>query len=227
MMILVLMGWWAVPLLTIFLFVILSALHFGLGETHSDSLQEMVRSALSGSMVVWVPALFQPVEFTQLLLWVVPDGKWPESVLFHPIVRGFLGSLLTLVVVMAFLASPVVGLRTVGFLILFALAPPLISFIVYFCGWHSVTELMRLAQQADPKDPWAGLGRVFLEAAPLSLLAVGFIALGWWMWASEQALTPGLIQTVFIGLSIVAVPHILLHWIATKWNINPYLEVGQ
>lgn len=218
-------GWWLAPLLTVTGFVALSAFHFGTAEGQPGSPGGLARSALLGGMVVWVPALTQPAEFTRLLTWVVPGGRWPDYILFDPAVRMFLAALLPVAVASAFAASPRCGVRVVTFAAVFAVAPPLVGFTLYFCGWHSGVELYRLARQANPRSVWSGLARVVREAAPLATLAVLMIAAGGWAVSDGLPLIHGLVQTVFIGLSVVAVPHMLLHWVATRRDVNPFAEV--
>ncbi len=219
-----LVGWWFLPLVTVCGFVTLSAVHFGTTEAEPGSPGGLARTALQGGMVVWVPSLFQPAEFTRLLSWVVPQGQWPEDILFHTPVRVGLSVLLVVVIGLAAASSRRTGLRVLVFAALFAVAPPLVSFTAYFCGWHSTTEFLRLARQAEPADPRRGLLRVVREAAPLAGLAVLFVIMGWWVWASHLPLTSGLVQTVFVGLSVVAVPHMLLHWMSERRGLNPFAE---
>lgn len=221
---LVAVGWWLAPLLTVAGFVALSAFHFGTAEGQPGSPGGLARSALLGGMVVWVPALVQPAEFTRLLTWVVPGSQWPEHILFDPAVRTVLAALLPGAVAAAFATSPWCGVRVVVFAAVFAAAPPLVSFTLYFCGWHSGVEVYRLARQANPRSVWWGLARVVREAAPLAGLAVVLIAAGGWAGAADLPLTHGLVQTVFIGLSVVAVPHMLLHWAAARREVNPFAE---
>lgn len=218
-------GWWLLPLLTVFLFVALSAAHFGTAEP--DPPGSLVLTALKGGMVIWVPTLVQPVEFTRLLVAVLPDGQWPDELLLAPAARVSLAVMVAVAVASAFRTSLRCGLRVLGFAGVFAVAPPLVSFLLYFCGWHSLTELAKVARQADPSDTAAGLWRVVREASPLSAAAVLLIAAGWWSGAADRPVTPWLLQTVFVGLSVVAVPHMMLHWAAASRGVNPFSEAGR
>lgn len=197
----VLICWWLFPVATVVLFVALSAVHFGTAEMKSSLPGGLAQAMMQGGMVVWVPAFFQPVEFTRLLTWVVPQDRWPEDILFQTEVRVALGVMLMAVCVSAVATSFREGLRVLIFAMVFALAPPLVSFMAYFCGWHSMTELLLLARLANPTNLSIGLLRVVRETAPLAGLAVLFITIGWWAWASHLPLTSGLIQAVFVGLS--------------------------
>ncbi len=43
--------------------------------------------------------------------------------------------------------SQVRATLSLSFLLLFAVADPLIGFVIYFCGWHSMRGLFRLYRQ--------------------------------------------------------------------------------
>ncbi len=222
----VLAGWILAPLPTLAGFVLLSAAHFGAADDEPGLPGGLARTLLQGGAVVWVPALFQPAEFTRLLTWVVPGDRWPEPILFDPAVRfGLWVALALLIGSAAALPARAAG-RTLGFVALFALAPPLVGFAVYFCGWHSTVELARLARRADPDDPPAGLRRVIGSAAPLSALAVLLAAAGWAVAAADGPLAAGLVRTAFVGLSVVAVPHLLLSAAAERADVNPFAAEG-
>ena len=220
-------GWCLAPLPTLLGFVVLSALHFGTTDEQPQSLGQIAIACLRGGMVVWVPALARPAEFGQLLEWVVPGEQWADF-LTMPITRWILGLALVLVTGLALASSAPERLRSLTFLTLFALTPSLVGFATYFCGWHSVNELSRLARQADSSNPLAGLKRVLVAAAPLSGAAVLLTFAGWWFVSSQEEVPASIVQTVFVGLSIVAVPHMLLHLVAEHRKVNPFTsEVGR
>ena len=165
----VLAGWAFAPVWALAGFVLLSSAHFGMAEEPVHSVGGLAQGMLRGEMVVWVPALFHPAEFTQLLQWVVPDDLWPAELLYRHPVRVALWLALA-AVLCGTLALPTASrFRVLGLIVLFCLAPPLVSFAAYFCGWHSTVELARLARQAGPENQGDGLRKVILAAAPLSL----------------------------------------------------------
>ncbi len=106
-------------------------------------------------------------------------------------------------------------IRLLAFAILFATADPLISFGVYFCGWHSVCGLAHLREQFQYTNR-----ELALNLLPISLLAIAVFAVGFAVSFSVNLLAPALVQTVFIGLSAVAVPHLLLHIVTDTVGMN-------
>lgn len=222
-MLVVLLGWLVAPLATLAVFVLLSAYHFGSADKEPGSSLGVWLTILRGGLVVWVPALAWPDEFSRLTAWVVPGERWPVDLPRQPLVQA----LLAVATVAAFVGSAVISPRSavlVAALIgVCVVLPPLMSFLVYFCGWHSVRELLGLARRADPTSLTRGLKRVLVAAAPAAVGACLLAAAGWYVAGGpDRPLTPSLIQAVFIGLSVVAVPHILLTAWAQQVQADPF-----
>jgi len=215
---LVMLGWFVAPVLTVVMFFLISAVHFG-----DDTLVRQPLRTVEGGMVIWIPLLFRQSEMSELLAWVVPGGNPERTRVAVYAVQPLLWA-----VALFFLASlpssntVATAARKVAFATLFAIAPTLVSFVVYFCGWHSTRELMELARRAAPQNPWRGLRRVMMAAAPMAGLAVAATALTAWWFAGDRELQPVLVQAVFLGLSAVAVPHILLHAAARQMGADPF-----
>ena len=89
---------------------------------------------------------------------------------------------------------------------LFAIASPIVGFLVYFCGWHSARGLRRLRRELG--ESWSQLAA---SLTPLTALAIGLIALATCLVLQASTLNDTLIRATFVGLSGVALPHLLLH----------------
>jgi len=215
---LVLAGWFVSPALTVVLFFLISAVHFG----DDLSVPQPARS-VCGGLVIWVPLLFRPTEVAGLLAWVIPsgdvvrvsDGIASAEPLLWAVAAFFVGWL-------PFAPGVGVVVRNIVFALLLAVVPTLVGFAVYFCGWHSTRELAELARRANPTNPWLGLRKVALLAAPMAGLAVVATAVAAWWFANGRGLQPVVVQAVFLGLSAVAVPHILLHAVARRSGADPF-----
>ena len=219
-------GWVIVPFITTVLFFVLSAFHFS--DTESGP---KWRAILFGGMPIWLPLLARPNETALLLGWITPNNIEASGALFavRPVLFGIAGIALAVWVFEVSLAlkrrDPVVlidSLRIAVFAGMFMAVPVLIGFAVSFCGWHSLRELGRLAKNADPLRPEVGLKRVLVAAAPLSVLSALMAAFGAWFVFEDRPVGPVVVQTVFLGLSAVAVPHILLHALASRLGLNPF-----
>jgi len=215
---LVLAGWFFFPLLTIVLFFLISAVHFG----DDVGIKQPLR-AVEGGMVIWVPLLFRPSEVAELLTWVVPSGDVQQIGSGIAAVEPLLWALAVFFITSLLWSNTLeIAARKLAFALLFAVAPTLVSFAVYFCGWHSTRELAELARRADPMHPWRGLRRVMKLAAPMAAVAVTASCAAAWYFASGRGLHTVVVQAVFLGLSAVAVPHILLHAVARRMGSDPF-----
>ena len=230
---LVVVGWLSAPIATMTLFFLLSALHFA--QTERD---HPLLAVVFGGMVIWVPMLAQPEAVARLLDWITPAAQAEEF-------RWAMDRAQPMLVMLAVLAGGVWGWRIlnalsqgrpqqlaetltqIGYAGLLVFAPVLVSFTIYFCARHSARELRHLAEQANPGDPAAGLHHVLRVAAPMSLGAVVLTLAGAWLWHDGTGAEPAVGADLFLGPSAVAVPHILLHWLADSQQVGPFTRLAE
>jgi len=96
--------------------------------------------------------------------------------------------------------------RNLLLVVLFASTPILFSFGLYFCGWHSIRGLAHIQQEHRMSKT-----ELLFAVLPLSLVAIGLAGAATWFWSSGRELSAELSRSLFIGLSAIAVPHLLLH----------------
>jgi len=220
-------GWFTVPTVTVLLFFLVSAWHFGREEQLASGLdaassrvgrlfQHAIATAVGG-LVIWVPAVARPDEMRSLLGLIIPDNQAETAFRIVAITQAIAILLLPaalMSVVVRLVQSPLdfdrwVPLATT---IVAVMMPILLSFSIYFCAWHSWQGLHRLR-----RDESLAVGEFVRRIAPLSVTAIlGAVAVGWWMqggtagsWFNGQI--DSSLRTVFIGLSAIAVPHLVLH----------------
>lgn len=221
------LGWFAFPTVTVLIFYLISAWHFGREEQQVDNykvgssrigqaFQHVIATAVGG-LIIWVPAAVRPEEMQSLLRLIVPTDDVETSVRIVDVTQFFASFLLPLasaIVIVRLVKLPSdcyrwVPLATVAVAIL---TPILISFSIYFCAWHSWQGLQRLR-----RDESLSIGEFLVCVAPLSVAAIfGVAAAGWWMQGGAgesffDGQSSSTIRTVFIGLSAIAVPHLFLH----------------
>ena len=215
---LIVAGWFLLPSLTVVLFFVISAWHFG-----DDLSAEQPSKIVEGGMVIWLPLLFRPNEVASLLAWVIPNGDQARVTAGVEMVQPLLWATAVFFAVrLPFEATPDAAGRKVAFALLFAVLPTLASFMLYFCGWHSTRELALLARRADPTRPWHGLLRVLTVAGPMAALAVAMTMMFALVFAGDRETEPVVVQAVFMGLSAVAVPHILLQEMVRRCGVNVF-----
>lgn len=89
--------------------------------------------------------------------------------------------------------------------ILAIVAPPLVSFVVFFCGMHSARHILR-TMNFSGRSSWRYVaGAALLPMA--GVLAGSALA---WVFLSDTALDARVVQVVFVGLAALTVPHMVL-----------------
>ncbi len=215
-------GWFLAPAATILVFFLASAWHFGQEEPVLVKCPIIPRSALRiarGGLVIWMPVAFQTGEVVRILSLTAPHG-------FGPAIQRAIDGLVPCAWVMLTIAAVAWGwqacvafaaggrrrrvllldnLLVASLVALFAVASPIVGFIVYFCGWHSARGLRRLRRELG--ESWSQLA---VSLAPLTALAIGLIALATYLVLQASTWNDTLIRATFVGLSGVALPHLLL-----------------
>jgi Brp/Blh family beta-carotene 15,15'-monooxygenase len=212
-------GWFIASTITVLTFFIISAWHFGREEQLENSSKSPelgaqhalvhITAIAMGGLVIWIPALVRADEMRTLLRFIIPvDGTNNASLIVEATQWIAIG--LLPIAALAFIVRLCLSPRDLDRWVPLATAaiaismPILISFPIYFCGWHSWQGLQRLRRDE------ALSSRQFVQSvAPLSIAAiVGVAVTGWWMQGNQSSSS---LQTLFIGLSAIAVPHLFLH----------------
>lgn len=222
----VVIGWFVAPAATILVFFLASAWHFGQEEPdlaivprRAKLLQHAFRLA-RGGLVIWVPVALQTDEVVRILSLTAPRGFGPDIERAVDLLVVCSWAMLTIAAVawgwqaLSALASGgrrrrillLDNLMLASFVMLFAWANPVVGFLVYFCGWHSARGLRRLRRELG--ESWSQLA---VSLAPLTVLAIGLIALTTCLVLRAPTWNETLIRATFVGLSGVALPHLLLH----------------
>jgi hypothetical protein len=122
--------------------------------------------------------------------------------------------------------------------LLLALAAPILwSFPIYFCGWHSVRGLQRLRQEEALSAVAFALAVLPLSVGGLLvMMAVGWLSQFYFHGSlsletlADNAARPMVLRSLFVGLSAIAVPHLLLHevasWTRKRMPLSSQLAIG-
>ena len=224
--VLVVCGWFVAPAVTIVAFFLASAWHFGQEEPRLPVGPRRLRPVFRfarGGLVIWTPLVFHASDVAAILGMATPVG----SGLAIQNAIGLLTACSWIMLPFAAAAWTLQGLaacRRTGqrrrvlladnavvasLVVLFAVTNPLVSFPVYFCGWHSLRGLDRLRRELG--ESWTELAR---SLAPLTVGAILLIGLAAWLVLGGAGWNGTLIRATFVGLSAVAIPHLLLHGVA-------------
>jgi len=222
----VVLGWFVAPAATIILFFFASAWHFGQEEPdllpcrRDAKFLRLVFRVARGGLVIWVPVVFQTAEVMRILSLTAPRGFASE-------IRWAVAVLVVCSWVMLSIEAVAVGWQAVSIIAsegrrrrvlvldvlllvslatMFAWVNPVVGFLVYFCGWHSARGLRTLRRELG--ESW---GEMAVTLAPMTLLSVALIGLATYLVLQASTWDDTLVRATFVGLSSVAVPHMLFH----------------
>lgn len=201
--------WWWFPSVSLGLFLLISGLHFGLNDSRhllpSTNGWAIPVLAHGGLAAIAIPGFQSEAVLPMFTLLVGAHGA---STLNQVI--NFALPLYLLIVVIFTVQSireerwrlSVVTL--LSFLVLAYVLPPLISFALYFCLWHSRIHMLRTLRSIDSQDR----RRSLLEALVYSVAAWSVAGLIYLFLPMD--VDSALLQLTFIGLAALTVPHMLL-----------------
>ncbi len=198
--------WWQFPLISLCLFLLISGYHFGssdIAETGTDWLPWL---AHSGLVPIAIPSL-NP-EAVKPIFSILIGSNEAADVLLSVIQLLFIGWIICCASYCFFslhkkdYGKPLVSL--VLMIAIVSLLPPLVSFAVYFCLWHSRGHIMRLWGSLEQGNRLA----IVQEAITYTLLS-WLAAVGAFFYLSGP-LTNTMLQLTFIGLAALTWPHMIL-----------------
>ena len=197
--------WWWFPLVSLSIFLLLSGLHFGASDIVDSGSDWLPWVAHGGLVAVAIPN-FHTQEVLQLfsfltsaeaaqqllnalsvifVLWVISCISYCIFSYHHKPYRKPLLNLVALIVIVILL-------------------PPLVSFALYFCFWHSRGHVVRLWNSLPANARYGAIR----EALIYTLLAWG-AGLALFFYLSGNA-TEILFRLTFIGLAALTLPHMIL-----------------
>jgi Brp/Blh family beta-carotene 15,15'-monooxygenase len=231
-------GWFVAPAATIVVFFLASAWHFGLEEPRLSVGPRCLRPVFRfarGGLVIWTPLVFRAGEVAGTLGLATP-GTAGTSAVSGPAIGQAMSLLTGCAWIMLAIAAVAWGLQALtavrrtgrirrvlltdnalvaSLVVLFAVASPLVSFPVYFCAWHSARGLKRL--RIELGESWPELAT---SLAPMTAGAIALIGLAAWLVLGGAGWNGTLVRATFIGLSAVAMPHLLLHGVAPLFEAS-------
>jgi len=197
--------WKVAPGPWLVLFMAISAVHFS--EDWAGELPWWGRIA-AGSAIIGMPAMAHQADVARIFAYLVPDDP---AMAIARVLAAIALPALAVALIAAVLERPRRPLVAVELFAIAALAvalPPLLYFVAYFCGMHSLRQTLATASRLGAPT----LPAAIRMAAPLTIVTlVGVAAMVPWLGANadEQVL-----RAVFVGLACLTVPHMALNlWV--------------
>jgi len=171
------------------LIVVLSALHFGMGDA-SFVAESDRRSQRKNFPIIWYALA---AGFTPVLIPLVNSQSQAALQIVNPALVGWSGPAalqlflacvffnLLATAIMFFKKRPREALDLLLLLALATLTPPLVAFGLYFGLWHAVRHTARLSLELEPSQrqhergrPWSAFGKAVLVGLPSVAIVLGF-----------------------------------------------------
>ena len=196
--------------IALILFLIISILHFGFGDSQSGGwLTRTTQTLAHGGVVVIGISILHRSEVDPIYLHLLES----ETVLLWQFLN--IASFGLIVVLIAYLVQafmlPELRIKfteLAGLGVAYYLLPPLVGFALYFCGVHSIRHV---------NYTWSKLRARKYGVRTLVLLALFFTLMSWatgiiafWQMPIALAVDGAVIRVIFIGLAALTVPHMLL-----------------
>lgn len=194
--------WLLQPAIFLLAFLFISAFHFS-GDPVEGT--PWPTRALYGGAVVILPTALHAVETARLFSLLAGESA---AALVMPwlglLAWPWLGGLI-LAAIQRSRTDWLTALELVAVAALSVLAPPLLSFTLFFCAMHSARHILRTI------DYSAQSSRLFvLAAALLPMFGVLVVSLIAWYFLQSTPLDARIVQIVFVGLAALTVPHMAL-----------------
>jgi Brp/Blh family beta-carotene 15,15'-monooxygenase len=224
------------PTVTVGVFLLVSAVHFGRAEVVVSAedagrrvpgpTQEWPVTLAHGSAVVGLPLLLWPAASADVLGRLAPGWREPLA----PAVRAVLGVGVVVLLGLALRAQLSAGRRReaaelVGVATLFAVVPPLVAFGLWFAGWHALRHTGRLIavlrSSSPAQGPWPAVRRFAVHAAvPTTVTLVAVLALAG---EDDSAVAVSAALAVLVALTF---PHVLTVAALDSWAAGGRSSTG-
>lgn len=204
-------GWIEAPAIALIVFLAYSAFHFGSDRFQANGL---VNAVSRGAIPLLLPIAFHSEEVSRLFSTVTATN-------FKAVQYWLPAVVLSVIAVIVTLATAVrrgqytEATETAMLVVLNFTSPPLIAFTLYFVLLHSIRHIIELAGWLEPRSLKRGFQRVARESLPLTIFVVVAGTIGISLMSVDDV-QPAIIRMVFVGLSCLTVPHMLVTHFAEK-----------
>ena len=208
-------SWLIFPLLTLAIFLIVAAYHFGkedsvFGKVNKFKLLNLLLF-LKGSLIILAPLYFHHYETIQIFeILGVKLIQYNISLIIILMSLSLISNFfINKNILLSLLDSFTVIILNMNF-------EPLLAFTVYFCFLHSIRHSLSLVQEINNTNLKKGLINFLKKALPLTIItAFGFL-IAVFLLNEYYLLDSAILKVIFIGLASLTFPHILLEYLLEK-----------
>ena len=216
---LVVVTWTVAPSISLILFLTISMLHFGAGDVKNGKGSLGFTEALAhGGLAIVGISQFHRSEVNEIFAYLTNQDTAAVWLAVDILTVGVIVAIITCVFQASKnpkWATTVLELLLIG--IVYAIAPPLLGFAIYFCCVHSARHFRTI--YATIKDTVAS-GNIKNQAILFTVVSWIAAGIAFWMFADFADPGPTILRITFIGLAALTVPHMLLIDGITRFKVR-------
>ena len=206
---LVVVTWTVAPSISLILFLTISMLHFGAGDVKNGQGSLGFTEALAhGGLAIVGISQFHRGEVNQIFAYLTNQDTATVWLAIDILTVGVIAAIITCVVQASKnpkWAATVLELLLLG--IIYAIAPPLLGFAIYFCCIHSARHFRKIYATIRETVASDNIKNQAILFTVISWIGAG---IAFWMFADFADPGPTILRITFIGLAALTVPHMIL-----------------
>ena len=206
---LVVVTWMVAPSISLILFLTISMLHFGAGDARNGQGALAFSEALAhGGLAIIGISQFHRSEVDEIFSYLINQDTAAVWLAIDILTVAVIAAIITCVVQASKdpqWSTTVFELLLLGFV--YAIAPPLLGFAIYFCCIHSARHFKKIYASIKQTVSTSNIKNQAILFTTISWVAAG---IAFWLFADFADPGPTIMRITFIGLAALTVPHMLL-----------------
>ena len=206
--------WVIFPEITLILFLIIAAFHFGKEDNifKKNKIKYLeLFLFLKGTLIILAPLYFNFYETVKIFEALnLKIESIDSNILFVLMIISVLSSF----VINKDFLFPIVDCFTI--VMLNYTFSPLVAFTIYFCFLHSIRHSISLIDEMDNKNFINGTKIFLKKALPLTIITGLLFLVGLFILNNYYSFNYSILKVIFIGLASLTFPHILLEYLLEK-----------
>jgi Brp/Blh family beta-carotene 15,15'-monooxygenase len=206
---LVVVTWMIAPSISLILFLTISMLHFGAGDVKNGQGALAFSEALAhGGLAIIGISQFHRGKVDEIFSYLINQDTAAVWLVIDILTIAVVAAIITCVVQAAKdpkWSTTVFELLLLGFV--YAIAPPLLGFAIYFCCIHSARHFKKIYSSIKQTVSSSNIKNQAILFTTVSWVAAG---IAFWLFADFADPGPTIMRITFIGLAALTVPHMLL-----------------
>ena len=201
--------WMIAPIISLIIFLTISMLHFGAGDIKNGQGVLGFSEALAhGGLAIVGISQFHRSEVDEIFSYLINNDTTYVWLAIDILTVATIFAIITCVLQAlnnSKWSFTVVELLLLG--IIYAVAPPLLGFAIYFCCVHSARHFRKIYSSIKQSVSTTSIRNQAILFTSISWIAAG---IAFWMFADFANPGPTIMRITFIGLAALTVPHMLL-----------------